>query len=174
MAPQILVYFNPWPWWLLASTYLLWNTRLRIWILWHYGNVVETVSVSAITLLYTILTFRFRCGSVCLCRWHHPISSKHVVKCLRWCRHNYHHFVCVQSHCKQVCALHWSASCIVELWVGNCRWCHQHKHTLPHRDLKVKSDSSILHLTKLWQQRCDLKIHSPDKQITAADRSFLV
>ena len=62
-----------------------------------------------------------------------------LVGCLRWRRHNHHHCVCVQSNCEQVCALRWSASCVVELWVGNCRWHQQHKHTLPHRHLKVKS-----------------------------------
>ena len=68
-------------------------------------------------------------------RFHHPL----VVRCLRWRRHNHRHSVCVQSDCKQVCALSWSASFVVELWVGNCRWRHQHKHTLPRQDLKVKS-----------------------------------
>ena len=29
---------------------------------------------------------------------HQPL----VVRCLRWCRHNYHHCVCVQSDSEQV------------------------------------------------------------------------
>ena len=66
-------------------------------------------------------------------QFHQPL----IMRCLRWHRHNHHHCVCVQSKWEQLCVLPWSASCIVELWV-NCRWRHQHKHTLPHRDLKVK------------------------------------
>ena len=95
--------------------------------------------------LYTVLTLRFWCGSVCLCWWHHPIFINYSL----WGASGGVGIIITVYVGKATVnrCVSWSAICVVELWVGKCRWHHQHKHTLAHWNLKVKTHSMLtIHL----------------------------
>ena len=91
---------------------------------WHYPVFINR-SLFLVPLLAYVWELSFWGASAGVCA--SPLFLRCL--CLRMCANSFFWGasagVCVRSNCKQVCAL---VSCVMELWVGNCRWHHHHKH----------------------------------------------
>ena len=112
---------------------------------WHWDFHVLAVVVYVYwsdSSVYSerVMTFIFWCGSVSLCWCRHPIFIKHPL----WGASRGIDITIIWLNRFK------SARYGVELQVGNSGWCHLHKHTIPHRNLKLTIEIikwiEILHL----------------------------
>ena len=93
--------------------------------------------------LTILLTFRFRCGSVCLCWWRHLQLPTH--NSTTQLANQLTHLFAVALHtlstytCTVIMIMPTPAEAPHNERLMNTGWYHQHKHTLPHWDLKVKT-----------------------------------